>query len=93
MSWKITVNLDGLDDQARDIGVNKMTNLYTETVSGTPVDEGTLKGAWELDTTGANPTMRNPMPYTNRVMNMGHSKQAPPGFLDSLIDKYFGPFR
>ena len=53
----------------------------------TPVDTGDLRQSWDLDLTGQ-PSISNSKAYAMRVMNGGHSKQAPAGTLDTIIDKH-----
>lgn len=63
------------------------TDLFSDLVQNTPVDTGALRQAWDLDLSGQ-PTVSNPLPYAETVMNNGHSKQAPAGTLDLIVDKY-----
>lgn len=84
--------LNGLADDIEEFATQEArkiaTDMYADLVLNTPVDTGALRNAWELDTNAANPSVSNTMPYANRVMEMGHSKQAPAGTLSSIIDKY-----
>ena len=85
-------NLANLVEQvAKDEAVKIATDLYPDLVMNTPVDTGALRQAWQLDTSIDNPTIVNDLPYAHRVMETGHSKQAPPGTLTAIIDKHTQP--
>ena len=90
MTTRITLTNIGdlFDDFAIDQECRKVAlDMKKALEDATPVDTGALKGAWDIDLTG-NPTIFNNLPYANRVMNGGHSKQAPAGTLDRIIDAF-----
>lgn len=69
-----------------------MTDIFVDLTAppplGTPVDQGTARNGWQLDTTiPLHPEITNAVPYINRL-NDGHSKQSPAGFIDAIIDKH-----
>lgn len=61
-------------------------DLAADLIANTPVDSGALRNAWDIDLD--NCTISNNQPYALKVMEHGHSKQAPRGTLTDLIDKY-----
>lgn len=88
MSIKFTVNFDRLDTMIEDEATKLALDLYRDLVLETPVDTGALRQAWQVDTSGPEKTVTNPLPYANRLMESGHSKQAPSGTLSNIIDRY-----
>lgn len=73
-----------LGGEAQKLGLD----LYTDLVMNTPVDTGRLRNGWQLDDNGQTIEVSNDVPYANRVMNDGHSQQAPSGTLDNIIDRH-----
>ena len=73
-----------LDDEAKKAGLD----LYTDLVMNTPVDTGHLRNSYHLDDTGNQIIVTNDVPYAMKVMNDGHSKQAPAGTLDTIIQRH-----
>lgn len=90
MKFIIKTNDLDLDiEKLVDQDVRKLAlDLYNDLVANTPVDSGALRNAWEVDTNAANPSVSNPLPYAHKVMEGGHSQQAPSGTLSTIIDKF-----
>lgn len=82
-------NLDFEDDLnealVEDVRVKTGADLLAGLVLATPVDTGQARNGWQIDTTGGQTTVENRVPYINRL-NEGHSKQAPAGFVENVID-------
>lgn len=88
MTIKITTNFDNLDQTIADVKAKLAADLYADLILNTPVDTGALRNAWDLDAESANPVITNAMPYARRLMQDGHSKQAPAGTLDAIVDRH-----
>jgi hypothetical protein len=81
------------EEQIADYLEDKMTDVYTDLTApppkGTPVDQGTARNGWQLDTSvKLAPEVYNPIAYIGRLNN-GHSKQSPAGFIDTIVDAHF----
>lgn len=92
----ITLNLSNLkheiEDQVAEILEEKITDIFVDLTAppptGTPVDTGKARQGWQLDTSvRLDPKITNDVPYIARL-NDGHSKQAPAGFIDAIVDKH-----
>jgi len=88
MTIKITVNFDHLDQMISDEANKLALDLYRDLVLATPVDTGALRQAWQVDTSGPQKTVTNPLPYSHRLVESGWSNQAPSGTLSNIIDRY-----
>ncbi|WP_374321902.1 HK97 gp10 family phage protein [Brevundimonas sp.] len=51
----------------------------------TPVDTGEARNSWQIETTTDQSVVHTSSPYMNKL-NLGHSKQAPAGFIENVID-------
>lgn len=71
-----------VDDIHTKMGLDLLAGL----IVATPVDEGTARNGWQIAGTGQITTVENMVPYIG-VLNDGHSKQSPAGFVESEIDK------
>jgi hypothetical protein len=101
MNINISVDLSDIDpdaitalimDEVADELEGVMLDIYTDLTDappvGTPVDEGTARNSWQLDTTvPLEPEVYSTNPYIGRL-NDGHSKQSPAGFVDAIVDKH-----
>lgn len=72
----------------RDVQKKKALDLYRDLIMNTPVDTGALRNAWQIDDTTNLIVISNQLPYAMRVMEDGHSKQAPAGTLTTIINKH-----
>lgn len=71
------------DDEDKKVAAD----IYTDVVLNVAVDTGALKNDITLDLTGM-PSVSAALPYANRIMNEGHSKQTPTGTLDNIVAKH-----
>ena len=55
----------------------------------TPVDTGRARNAWFLDRDKTSVTFTNNVDYIKRL-NEGHSKQAPPRFIEQVVFRFLG---
>ena len=82
-------NLDFEDDLntalVEDVRTKVGADLMAGLILATPVDTGQARNGWQIDTAGGQTTVENRVPYINRL-NEGHSKQAPAGFVENVID-------
>ena len=73
--------------------VSKVTlDAHADLVRATPVDTGQARQGWEVTTPT---TVDQPGIIENNVehivyLNDGHSKQAPDGFVDTIVQNYNG---
>lgn len=61
-------------------------DIHAGLVMVTPVDTGRARNGWQLSADGnGGMTVENQVPYIE-ALNTGHSKQAPAGFIEQVID-------
>lgn len=77
------------EDINRSINV-KLDQTVAALRRATPVDTGRASRGWQArDYKGGNQVViENPVPYIE-PLNQGHSRQAPAGFVEATIQKYF----
>jgi hypothetical protein len=63
------------------------TDIYADLLRETPVDTGQARGGWQMDLVGGQQHIQNAVPYIDKLNN-GHSKQAPAGFIDAIVDRH-----
>lgn len=68
-----------------DVVKKTALDLQAGLMLATPVDEGTARNGWQIDDAGEMTRVQNMVPYIG-VLNDGHSKQAPAGFVENVID-------
>lgn len=92
----ITDNLDLEDELTAAVIDDVQTKLGLDLLSGlqvaTPVDTGEARNSWQLGGSGALTHVQSDSPYMGRL-NDGHSKQAPAGFIENVIDDVVGRFK
>lgn len=71
----------------RDVRDKIAVDIYADCLRETPVDTGAARQGWQLDLVGDEQHIQNSVPYINRL-NDGHSKQAPAGFIDAIVDRH-----
>ena len=76
-------------DLANKLAFDLQTELKRAPPLGTPVDEGTARAGWDLDTSGPSPIVQNNVEYIG-YLNDGHSDKSPAGFVETAIDKIVG---
>lgn len=60
-----------------------MIDIHAEAVRRTPVDEGTARKGWTVDTQAG--VVENNVEHIV-ALNNGHSSQAPAGFVEASVD-------
>jgi hypothetical protein len=70
---------------AKDRADKLAFDIVGDLLAETPVDTGQAKNGWTMDDSGDVITIENRIPYIERL-NQGHSKQAPAGFVEEIID-------
>lgn len=70
---------------AKDRADKLAFDIVGDLLAETPVDTGQVKNGWTMDDSGDVITIENRIPYIERL-NQGHSKQAPAGFVEEIID-------
>ena len=60
------------------------TELKSQIVPRTPIDQGRARAGWQQRQSGKNISVENDVPYIQRLQR-GYSKQAPRGFVDQAI--------
>lgn len=85
----LTANLN-LEAELNEIVVEEVTkklalDLQAGLILATPVDTGQARNGWQIEDAGELTVVQNMVPYIG-VLNDGHSKQAPAGFVENVID-------
>lgn len=62
-------------------------DIYADLARETPVDTGAARHGWQVDLVGDQQVITNAVPYIGEL-NRGHSKQAPAGFIEAVIDRH-----
>ena len=70
-----------IDDVQTKMGLDLLGGL----VMATPVDTGAARNSWQMGGEGPVTYVESASPYMGRL-NDGHSKQAPAGFIENVID-------
>lgn len=70
-----------VSDARKKLGLDLLAGLQL----ATPVDTGEARNSWQLESTDDETVVQTSSPYMNRLNN-GHSKQAPAGFIENVID-------
>lgn len=91
----LTANF-GIEDDLNEALIDKVQtklglDLMADLIQATPVDTGALRNGWQLGGSGRQTTIENMVPYAAKLMEEGHSKQAPSGTLSNIIDKHTRP--
>ena len=77
-----------IEHEAEDFIVNVFNEVTAPPPAGTPVDTGVARNGWQIDLSDKRaPELYNMTPYIN-VLNDGHSKQSPAGWVDRAVDKF-----
>lgn len=87
MSVRVTVKSSGSiqDDIVQDIQ-KRLLDLHSMLVQKSPVDTGSFRAAWTVDT--ATLSVENNNEYAEALAH-GHSPQAPDGWIDESITAVF----
>jgi hypothetical protein len=84
---KIPGIIANAEQVARDVRDKIAADIYADLLRETPVDTGQARQGWQMDLIGDQQHVQNAVPYINRL-NDGHSKQAPSGFIDAIVDRH-----
>jgi hypothetical protein len=88
----IKKDLEITEKQLVDLQKKVTLDVEADLVLATPVDTGRARQGWEVTTPqkfGDDGVIENSVPYIE-VLNNGHSKQSPAGFIETIVQKYNG---
>lgn len=77
-----------IEDKVLHLAQKITTDVHTNVVIGSPVDTGTFRGAWTVETPQKafeDGKVANATEYGPFLVN-GHSEQAPDGWIDNAIE-------
>lgn len=84
--------INQIEQQVVDVAAKVTLDATADLVAATPVDTGRARQGWQAETPtklGDQGHIINDVLYIDRL-NAGHSKQAPAGFIESVVQKYNG---
>lgn len=82
LDFEAELNEELMTKVRKKVGLDLLAGLQL----ATPVDTGEARNSWQLESTDAETVVQTSSPYMNRL-NAGHSKQAPAGFIENVIDE------
>ncbi|MFY9342220.1 MAG: HK97 gp10 family phage protein [Planctomycetota bacterium] len=89
--------------KALDLQRRMVAEVFAGVVQGTPVDTGHARQGWKIEANGAAATIvniqfgdrvrvLNDVPYVE-FLAKGSSKQAPPGWIQAVVDRVVAKYR
>jgi hypothetical protein len=76
------------EQHLRDHIKAKALDIYADLIDETPVDTGHARQGWQLDDAAGDAIkITNNIEYIG-ALNNGHSKQAPTGWIDAIVDRH-----
>lgn len=85
----IASDVADIEARAADVAKKCQLDLHGELMLRTPVDTGQARNGWQMGGDGQVLTVENMVSYIG-ILNAGHSKQAPIGFVENAIDGVVG---
>lgn len=69
---------------------DKVLDMVGDLQAESPVDTGAFRNEWDVEEVGGKFIVENRSPYGKKLAE-GHSNQAPDGWVDNVVARYFPP--